>query len=196
MSRRRKIYIFLALAVLAVLAGNVYLILRQFLSQESIRLRIVKAARQQLGCRVDIAETEANVTGLLELNDVKLFLPGEELGGPAIACAKIVLDCAPSRLLSGKGGIDEIEVTRPTVRLNPQVLDFLSKLSTPETEVKGQGVPRKIALRNGSLRFDPGMLYSGSPPIRLNDVELTVEANSYSASRLDFRGSAAQNTTG
>ncbi|HUW32481.1 MAG TPA: hypothetical protein VM223_12790, partial [Planctomycetota bacterium] len=62
MSRRRKIYIFLALAVLAVLAGNVYLVLRQFLSQESIRLRIVKAARQQLGCRVDIAETEANVT--------------------------------------------------------------------------------------------------------------------------------------
>ena len=196
MSRRRKIYILLAFAVLAVLAGNAWMIVRQYLSQESIRLRILDAAREQLGCRVDVGATEANVTGLLELNDVKLFLPGEELGDPAITCEKIVLDCAPSRLLSGKGGIDEIEVTRPTVRLTPDLLDFLSKLSKPEMEVKGQVFPRKIALRGGSLRFDGGMLYTGSPPIRLNQVEVTVEANSYSASRLDFRGSATQNTTG
>ena len=196
MTRRRKVYLLLAFIVFAVIAVNAYVMLRAYLSQENIRRRIIAIAQEQLGCKVEIGRAEANVTGLLELADLRLYLPGEELGEPAVACDRLLIDCTLPRLLSGKGGIDEIEITKPIVRLNPKLLDFLSKLSKPQAEVQGQLIPQKASLHGGVLWFDAGMLYTGSQRIKLSEVELTVQADSYSATRLEFRGSATQLTAG
>jgi len=194
MSRTKKTVILFT--VLAVVAINLLLLFRMHLSDESVRRRVEDALRQALKCKVDIGSAEASLTGLLQLNDVRMYLPGQERGEPAFSCEQIMVDCSLFRLLSGKGGIDEVEVMRPRARISPALVDLVSSLPTGKEPADGRWIPKKLSLNSGALHFDSGMLYSNSPPVLLSDVQIDASASSFSGSGIGFRGSARQTIAG
>ena len=194
MTRRKKILV-LCGGIIVVLIANVFLLCHVYLSPGNIRKMITDIAREQLGCAAEIDAVNASLLGLVELKGIRLSLPGPEHEA-FLTVDRAVLDCSPLRLVWGKGGIDELEVSKPRIRLSNELVAFFKERAPSAEKMDYSRLPRKISLRAGTMTLDAGFLYEGSPEIELSDLQLNVQATSYSASQLTFNGSAKEDCIG
>ncbi len=129
MTRRKKAF-FICGAIVLIVVANAFLLAHIYLSPSSIAKAIKNYARDELGCTVEIAAADLSLLGFLELKDIKLFAPDQPTEEPFLTVDQVVVDYSLWRLIWGRNGIDAIEIARPRLKLDKDLIAFLQGLSS------------------------------------------------------------------
>ncbi|NQT19856.1 MAG: AsmA family protein [Planctomycetes bacterium] len=191
MTRRKKVSIVCG-AIVLIIVANAFFLLHVYLSPNNIARAIKNYARDELGCTVEIATADAGLLGVLELKNIKLFAPGPQVGEPLLTIDQVVIDYSLWRLIWGRNGIDEIEIDKPRLKLDKNLIGFLRGLSSGNGSTERRAILKKISVLSGTIAVDSGILYEHSPALELTDFRIAVESGSYSGSQLTFNGAATQ----
>ena len=191
MTRRKKVF-FICGAIVLIVVANAFLLAHVYLSPSSIARAIRNYARDELGCTVEIAAADLSLLGFLELKDIKLFTPDQPAQEPFLTVDQVVVDYSLWRLIWGRNGIDAIEIARPRLKLDRDLITFLQGLSSGKGSSGRRAVSKKISILAGTIAIDSGILYEDSPLLELTDFRIEVESGSYSGSQLTFNGGATQ----
>jgi len=185
MTRRKKILLIILIIIIAI-PLNLLLVARLLLSSERIRKRVETVARQQLNCDISIGDADISLTGMVRLSDLILAMPNRT-DAPFLSVDSLLLDTSPLLLLAGEEGIREVEIIKPELVVDEQLLAFLSELQPGEPLA---AIPRRITLQSGTLQIDEGLIYENSPPLHLTGLKMALTSDSLSASQFSVKAEA------
>ncbi|MFW6162840.1 MAG: hypothetical protein ACODAJ_08700, partial [Planctomycetota bacterium] len=185
-TRRRWL---IALAVVGMVVFHAAVCVRLLLSPEQVRYRIQTLLEAHLPGKAVVGAAEYELPMGVRLRDIELYGSEAEGGGRFFQAKALRVRGLPLALLRGELSMEDLVFEEPALRIAPSE-GRVEVREAPEMPV------RRVIWRDGTVHFEPGALYTGSPAQVLRAVNLEFSRVLRLANAFDFEGSAESDLWG